>query len=340
MNHQRGFFDEQDRLEKLSQQGDPLEKLSATIDWEMFRPQLKRSFKKVPKGPGGRPPFDYVLMFKIMILQRLYNLSDAQMQYQILDRLSFQRFLGQGLYGSVPDEKTIWLFREVLTKQNMIEKLFDRFTRHLEAQGLITNKGSIIDASFVEVPRQRNSREENAKIKEGTIPGDWEEDPCKLRQKDTDARWTKKNDQTFYGYKDHVKVDTDSKLIKAYEVTDASVHDSQVLEPLMDTTDKDTELHADSAYRSAKIERSLKKRGVKSKIHEKANRNQPLTKSQIRSNRAKSRIRARVEHVFAQITNSMNGFCIRSIGLRRACGIVGLINLAYNIVRSVHLQGA
>ena len=222
----------------------------------------------------------------------------------------------------------------------MVEKLFDRFTRHLEERGLITNKGSIIDASFVEVPRQRNSREENAKIKEGTIPEDWEEDPCKLRQKDTDARWTKKNDQTFYGYKDHVKVDTDSKLIKAYEVTDASVHDSQVLEPLIDKTDKDTDLHADSAYRSAKIETTLKKRGVRSKIHEKANRNQPLTKAQIRNNRAKSRMRARVEHVFAQITNSMNGFCIRSIGLRRACGTVGLINLAYNIVRSVHLQGA
>jgi IS5 family transposase len=340
MNKQRSFFDEQDRLQKISLQGDPLEKLNAIIDWEMFRPQLKRCFKKEPKGPGGRPPFDYVLMFKILILQRLYNLSDAHMQYQLLDRLSFQRFLGQGLYASVPDEKTIWLFREVLTKQKAIEKLFDRFTSHLERQGLITNNGSIIDASFVEVPRQRNSREENTKIKEGIIPEEWNEDPSKLRQKDTDARWTKKNDETYYGYKDHVKVDTDSKLIKAYEVTDASVHDSQMLTPLIDKTDKDTDLHADSAYRSAKIEKTLAKRGVRSKIHEKANRNQPLTKTQMRSNRAKSRIRARVEHVFAHITNSMRGFRIRSIGMQRACGIVGLINLTYNIVRSVHLQGA
>jgi IS5 family transposase len=340
MNEQRGFFDEQDRLQKISLQGDPLEKLNAIIDWEMFRPQLKRCFKKEPKGPGGRSPFDYVLMFKILILQRLYNLSDAQMQYQLLDRLSFQRFLGQGLYASVPDEKTIWLFREVLTKKKAIEKLFDHFASHLERQGLITNNGSIIDASFVEVPRQRNSREENAKIKEGIIPEEWNEDPFKLRQKDTDARWTKKNDETYYGYKDHVKVDTDSKLIKAYEVTDASVHDSQVLAPLIDKRDKDTDLHADSAYRSAKIEKTLAKRGVRSKIHEKANRNQPLTKSQMRSNRAKSRIRARVEHVFAHITTSMRGFRIRSIGIQRACGIVGLINLTYNIVRSVHLQGA
>jgi IS5 family transposase len=340
VNKQRGFFDEQGRLEKLSKQGDPLEKLNAVINWEIFRNELERCFSKEPKGPGGRDPFDYVFMFKILILQRLYNLSDAQMQYQILDRLSFQRFLGQGLYGEVPDEKTIWLFRENLTKKGIIEKLFDCYKGELEKQGLITNHGSIIDASFVEVPRQRNSRDENATIKGGKIPEEWQEDPHKLRQKDVDARWTKKNDETYYGYKDHVKVDTDSKLIKAYEVTDASVHDSQVVGQLLDKTDAGTDLHADSAYRSAEIEQTLQERRVRSRIHEKAYRDQPLTNAQIRSNRAKSRIRARVEHVFAHITNSMNGFNIRSIGNSRARSIIGLINLAYNIVRSVQLQGA
>jgi transposase, IS5 family len=338
MNQQRGFFDEQDRLEMLSKQGDPLEQLNAIINWEIFRTQLKKCFKKEPKGPGGRPPFDYVLMFKILILQRLYNLSDAQMQYQILDRLSFQRFLSQGLNGIVPDEKTIWLFREVLTRRGMIEKLFDSFNAELEKQGFITNHGSIIDASFVEVPRQRNNRDENATIKEGKTPEEWLDDPAKLRQKDIDARWTKKNSDTFYGYKDHVKVDTDSKLIKTYEVTNASVHDSQVVEQLLDESDAGTELHADSAYRSSEIEQTLKERRVISRVHEKAYRNQPLTETQIRSNRTKSRIRARVEHVFGYITNSMKGFHIRSIGILRARSIIGLINLAYNIIRSVQLQ--
>jgi IS5 family transposase len=340
MNQQRGFFDEQERLQKLSIQGDPLEKLNAMMDWEIFRPLLRRCFKKEPKGPGGRPPYDYVVMFKILILQRLYNLSDAQMQFQILDRLSFQRFLGQGLYGTVPDEKTIWLFREVLSKRGVIEKLFALYRTHLEKLGLIENNGSIIDASFVEVPRQRNSREENQTIKEGKIPDDWKEKPAKLSQKDTEARWTKKNQQTYYGYKDHVKVDTQSKLITNYEVTDASVHDSQVLPTLIQRTDTDTELHADSAYRSEQIEETLQKRGVRSKIHEKANRNRPLTKTQLKRNRAKSRIRARVEHVFAHITSCMNGFRIRSIGMRRARSSIGLINLSYNIARSVYLQGA
>jgi IS5 family transposase len=239
----------------------------------------------------------------------------------------------------VPDEKTIWLFREVLSKGGMIEKLFALYRAHLEKLGLIENNGSIVDASFVEVPRQRNSREENQSIKEGNIPDGWKEDPAKLSQKDTEARWTKKNTQTFYGYKDHVKVDTHSKLITTYEVTDASVHDSQVLPSLLQKTDADTELHADSAYRSEQIEDTLQKRGVQSKIHEKGYRNQPLTKAQMRSNRAKSRIRARVEHVFAHITNCMNGFRIRSIGIKRARSNIGLINLTYNIVRSVYLQG-
>lgn len=339
MNGQRGFFDEQDRLELLRKQGDPLEKLNSLIHWEMFQPQLKKCFKKQTKGPGGRPAFDYVMMFKILILQRLYNLSDAQIQYQILDRLTFQRFLGKGLNDTVPDEKTIWLFREVLIKANMIEKLFERFKAALQKQGIISNQGSIVDASFVEVPKQRNSRDENATIKEGKIPEEWKEEPSKLSQKDTDARWTKKNEETFYGYKDHVKVDTKSKLIKTYAVTDASVHDSQVLIPLLDKDDAHSELYGDSAYRSAKIEKKLKKRKVISRIHEKAKRNHELTKVQQRSNRSKSRVRARVEHVFATITKSMHGFTIRSIGASRAKGNIGLINLTYNIVRYAYLQG-
>jgi transposase, IS5 family len=125
MNQQRGFFDEQNRLELISKQGDPLEKLNEMIPWEIFRHQLKKCFAKEAKGPGGRPAFDYLMMFKILILQRLYNLSDYQMQYQLLDRLSFQRFLNLGLQSTIPDEKTIWLFRETLTRHGAVEKLFN-----------------------------------------------------------------------------------------------------------------------------------------------------------------------------------------------------------------------
>jgi IS5 family transposase len=210
----------------------------------------------------------------------------------------------------------------------------------LEFKGLIAHTGSIIDASFVEVPRQRNSREENKQIKEGKTPEDWANEPNKARQKDTDARWTKKNDQTFFGYKDHVKVDKKSKLITAYEVTDASVHDSKVIVDLVDKSDAHHDLFADSAYTGDHIENVLNKGKIRNRIHEKGYRNRPLTKKQKERNRKKSAIRARIEHVFGHITNSMNGFCIRSIGMVRARAMVGLINLVYNMNRYMYLQRA
>jgi IS5 family transposase len=339
MNQQRGFYDEQDRLELISKQGDPLEKLNQLIPWEIFSKQLKKCFAKEPKGPGGRPAFDYLMMFKILILQRLYNLSDYQMQYQLLDRLSFQRFINLGLQSTIPDEKTIWLFRETLTRQGVIEKLFKRFKALLESKGVIANTGSIIDASFVEVPRQRNTREENKQIKEGKVPEEWKENPAKESQKDTDARWTKKNEQTFYGYKDHVKVDKVSKIITAYTVTDASVHDSQAVEDLVDNHDEHHELYADSAYVGPRIEKVLEKRSIRNRIHEKGYKNRPLTERQIADNRKKSSVRVRVEHVFGHITNSMKGFNIRTIGIVRSRAMIGMINLTYNLVRFVQLQG-
>lgn len=340
MNKQLGFFSESERLELLSRQGDPLERLNRAIEWEIFRAQLKKCFMKEPQGPGGRPPFDYIMMFKVLVLQRLYNLSDAQMQFQILDRLSFQRFLGMRLHSDVPDEKTIWLFRETLTKAGVIEAIFEKFKKHLEFKGMIAHSGSIIDASFVEVPRQRNSREENQQIKDGETPEEWEKDPNKSRQKDTDARWTKKNDQTFFGYKDHVKVDKKSKLITSYAITDASVHDSQVLGDLLDKTDAHHDIYADSAYTGDRNEKALKRRKIRNRIHERGYRNRPLTDQQKENNRKKSTIRVRIEHVFGQITNSMNGFYIRSIGIVRARSMIGLINLVYNMNRYEYLQRA
>ena len=339
-NNQRGFFDEEYRLEALSKQNDPLEKLSTMIPWNIFKKTLKSIFKKERKKTSGRPPYNYVMMFKILILQRLYNLSDNQMQFQIMDRLSFMRFLDLGLKDQIPDEKTIWLFRDVLTKSNKIEKLFNEFNATLYEEGLIAKSGNMIDASFIDAPKQRNSREENKKIKEGETPEDWKEKPNKLCQKDLDARWTKKNSETHFGYKNHVKVDKDSKLIKKYATTSASVHDSQALDDLVDENDGKQKLYADSAYSGQPIKDVLDELEIKDMIHEKGARNNPLTKKQKKKNKKKSKIRARVEHVFAFMEMSMNGMTIRSIGLKRANGIIGLMNIAYNMRRAIFLQKA
>ena len=183
-----GLFDEDFRLEKLTKLGDPLERLARGVDFELFRTFLEDNLHNEPKNDGGRKPYDYVLMFKILILQRYYNLSDDQAEFQICDRLSFMRFLKLTIADDVPDSKTIWNFRERLVDLDIVDKLFDLFKTKLEALGLIIHEGKIVDASFVEVPRQRNSREENKQIKDGEVPKEWGGSENKLEQKDIDRK--------------------------------------------------------------------------------------------------------------------------------------------------------
>jgi IS5 family transposase len=280
------------------------------------------------------------MMFKILILQKVYNISDDQTEYQINDRLSFQRFPGLSLSDKVPDAKRIWLFREELTGTGITDRIFRDFVRRLEEKGVITHSGSIVDATFVDVPKQRNSREENKAIKEGRAPEDWEgEEKKNMRaQKDTDARWAVKNKEVHYGYKDHIKADKKSKIITEYTVTSAEVHDSQEFGNLINPG-KDRCIYGDSAYAGEEIQRCIP-RGTGNRIHEKGYRNHPLSKSQQRSNRAKSRIRARVEHIFGTMTNSMGGIFIRTIGAVRAGMQTGLLNPAYNFKRYAYLMGA
>jgi IS5 family transposase len=334
----RGFFDEQFRLEKISKQNDPLVLLKELIPWEIFKDVLNDAFVRESKGIGGREPFDYLMMFKILILQRYYNLSDDQTEFQILDRLSFMRFLDLKLSDKVPDSKTIWLFRERLTNNDTIEVLFHLFKEQLKKLGYIGKEGKLVDASFVEVPRQRNTREENQQIKNGDIPEAWQGNEHKLSQKDTNARWTKKNNISFFGYKNHTKVDNKSKLIDTYMVTDASEHDSQLLYFLLEESDKGQNLHADSAYTGIDQEKIIKKAGMKNRVIEKGYKNKPLTSKQQARNKERSRTRARVEHVYGFIENSMKGSFIKSIGIFRAEAIIGLINLTYNLFRFIQLK--
>lgn len=331
--NQLSFFDLATRYQALSQSGDPLDALAFHVPWDAFRPTLEATLCRSKRKKGGRPPFDAVLMFKILVLQALYNLSDDQAEYQIRDRLSFMRFLGLDLDQRIPDAKTIWLFRETLTQAQIVETLFEQFEAYLAAHGLQPRGGQLIDASLVPVPKQRNSREENATIKAGECPSEWEGQPAKRCQKDTEARWTVKHGINHYGYKNHVNVDKKHKLIRHYTVTDAAVHDSQVLEDVLLPAEAGRDVWADSAYRSEAIETQLKTRKLRSKIHHKGARNKPLTTQQKTRNRGRSRIRARVEHVFGHQVTAMGGKLIRTIGIIRARAKIGLKNLVYNFQR-------
>ncbi len=268
---------------------------------------------------------------KILILQSLYNLSDEGLEFQILDRYSFSRFLGLHAASKVPDATTIWRFREDLIKAGVVDTLFSRFDAFLHEQGYRAQKGQFVDASIVKVPVQRNNREENKQIKNGQRPEGWSEH--KKRQKDTDARWTQKNNKSFFGYKNHISVDVKHKLIRRYEVTSANVHDSNIFDELLDPGNSSRDVWADSAYRSEDAIDRLKSNGYREHLQRKGSRNYKLTKWEQQGNRTRSRIRSRVEHIFGVQAQRAGNMILRGIGIIRAVNKIGLRNLAYNLDR-------
>jgi IS5 family transposase len=338
---QLGFFDADNRLDVLSAKGDPLEKIDVVMPWEDFRDDIEAAVltpDEEKKSRAGRKPTDVLVKFRMLVLQSLYNLSDEQTEYQVRDRLSFTRFLGLEIEDRIPDATTLWLFREALVKAGLIDKLFERFSRHLEAKGYIARGGQMVDATIVPVPRQRNSRSENEQVKAGETPADWQKKPSKNQQKDKQARWTKKHDKSFFGYKNHINADVTRKLIRAWDVTDASVHDSQKLDTLLNRNNTSQAVFADSAYHSAESEERLAAQGFTSRIQVRGHRNHPLSEAEQKVNRTKSRIRARVEHIFGAQETASGGRLVRTIGIARARLKIGMQNLAYNVRRLVTLE--
>lgn len=335
---QPGFFDLDERHATLDQFGDPLVPLKERIPWEAFRSIVTTIHEKPRKSKAGRKPLDPVLMFKVLILQSLYNVADEQIEYQIRDRLSFMRFLDLSLEDPVPDARTVWLYRQRLTERDLLEPLFEQFNGYLVDQGYQARKGQIVDASIVPVPRQRNTQDENAAIKDGEIPEGWDDQPSKRRQKDIDARWTKKHGKSHYGYKNHINVDRKHKLIRHFAVSDAAVHDSQMIDRVLDEHNSGADVWADSAYRSEETEQWLKQGNYQSQVHHKGKRGQPLSEAKQKVNQSRSRVRALVEHVFGYQENSMGGKFLRTIGIDRATTKIGLMNITYNMMRYIHLQ--
>jgi IS5 family transposase len=354
MRGQAGFWDIDERYVRLSEAGDPLEKLNAVVCWEVFGKPLAKALKRSDGAKGGRPAYDPVLMFKVMVLQALYSLSDDQAEFQIQDRLSFMRFLGLGLGDKVPDAKTIWLFREHLSQARAVENLFARFDRHLTKAGYLAMGGQIVDATIVAAPKQRNTDAEKAAIKAGKIPDEWKHKPAKLRQKDRDARWTVKFSKAkvdengkprqrdiavpAFGYKNHAAIDRRHGFIRGWKVTSASAYDGAQLRNVLDRQNTGSKVWADTAYRSKKNEVWLDRNGYVSDIHHKKPRGRAMSQTMARANGRRSKVRSFVEHVFARQKAQMKLF-IRTIGIARATTKIGMVNLAYNLMRYVWHQG-
>jgi len=307
-----------------------LDELEKFISFELFRDKLEELCHFSSKG---RPHYDVVQMFKVLMLQTLYNLSDEEMEFQLSDRLSFQRFVGIGYADNVPDARTIWKFRERLGEKGAKE-LFELFFTEMKKRGLKCSQGKLVDATFQEAPRQRNTPEENKIIKEtGKAPESWSEK--KKAHKDINATWTTKGKERHYGYKAHVMSDEGTKIIENYETTTASTHDSNVCAELIadETAAQTTELLADSGYFGEEISKKIRAKCVKPRIVKRRVRGQKkLTKWQERWNKAIAKRRCTIEHIFGAIKH-FGGDIVRSIGLTRCRIRHGLVFMLYNMKR-------
>jgi transposase, IS5 family len=347
---QPGLFGLSEHLDRLSEDGDPLEVLEATVDFEYFREWLVEGLGYGDGSKGGRPPFDPVSMFKALILQTQHNLSDKRTEFMIRDRLSWMRFLGFELGGPTPDENTIRHFRNRMIETGTLKRVMKAFDWQLRKKGYIPMSGQIVDASLVPAPKQRNTDGEKAAIKEGRTAAEiWPDHPAKAAQKDVDARWTLKiggkvryrPDGTplpqiatpVFGYKSHISIDRRFGFIRQAVITSAAAPDGRQLKRLI-AENSSSELWADSAYRSQKNEKMLEDRMITSRIHRRKPAGKPMPQATARANAKKSSVRAAVEHVFGH-QKVRFGLFIRTIGLARAEAKLTLANLAYNFDRLI-----
>lgn len=369
----QGSFPFPPSLDELGDKGSRLSRILRELNPEQYRPQLERAVeryltddaqakieKKLKAQPAlfdqdapersvnsvhlyhrtsraGRPPVDVVRMFRTVFLGRILNIGDKALSGEIASNVIYAAFVGVPQLTHIPHQ-TIWRYRQIFTRSKLLELIAQKHIMALDQEGLVQHESRIVDASFVEALKQRNTREENARIKAGRGEPLWKNFPKKKCQKDIEAAWTKKRDKTHYGYKIHALVDANSKLMIHCNTTPANVHDSQALGDLLSEEDAGMTLYADSAYVGKSLDELIKSYGMTPKVGQKGYRNKPLTEDLQAVNRAYSKVRCRIEHVFGFIKTALNGSSVRTIGKARAESCQWLTMLCYNVFRAVQLR--
>jgi transposase, IS5 family len=300
------LFAAEERETKLDKLGDVLQVLEKHVDFAALAAAIDKAAPRASRDRGGRPPFPTEIMVRTLLLQQLYNLSDERLEFQLLDRLSFQRFVGLRHSSQISDRTTFWTFRERLLAAGASETIFEAANRELDKHGYLARGGQIIDASIVPAPKQRLPKEQKALIKDQAMPIDWS--PAKRRQKDIDATRAKKHGKSYFGYKLSANADKRYKLIRKIKVSTAS-----------------------------ECETRLKATSLRVYIQRKAAKGKPLSDCQKGRNTRIAKTRARVEHVFASL-EQMGGKGLRCIGLDRATLRLNFKAAAYNLRRLCRLK--
>jgi IS5 family transposase len=304
-------------VKAYSKSGGFLEDILQTFEWAAFA-SLLANIHSETKGAPGYPP---LMMFKIMLLQQWYNLSDPAAEEAVRDRLSFRRFCGVPLDQETPDHSSIWRFRQTIDKLGLAEKLLAEVNRQLDARGLIVKRGTLVDATIIAANVKRPPYEEG-----------------QVNPRDPDASFTKKNDETYFGYKAHIAVDEESDLIRAAEMTSADLHDSQRGEAMIQGDE--AAYYADKAYDSKALREKLAALGIDDKIAYKAKRNKPLVAWQKWFNTTASSVRCGVERANATMKNWYGMTRVRYLGLARNNCHLQFVACAMNMKRALVLLAA
>jgi IS5 family transposase len=294
-----------------------LDRLHGLVKWYRFEKVLAG----LRDGGAGRPDYPALLMFKVLLLQSLYGLSDMEMEEALADRLSFRRFAGLALTDQVPDHSTICRFRNLLVEQGMLEKLFAELDKQLDKAGLILRRGTMLDATVIETEAARPGTPETSS--------------------DPDARFTRRQGRggSSFGYKAHVAVDQGSGLIRAVVTTPANVNDTVPADLLIQGDE--AAVIADAAYHTHARQAALQEQGIKPRLMRRPNKNHPVLPPRLQLyNRLIARQRWAVETTFATLKRRMGLATIRYRGLARAAGQVMLASIAFNMRRWAALSTA
>lgn len=315
--------------------GGRLERLSGLVKWYRFEKLLARVREETSLG---RPGYPSLVMFKALLLQSLYGLSDKELEEALLDRLSFKRFVGLALDAQVPDHSTLCRYRNRLIEAGLLERLFGELDRQLDAAGLILRRGTMLDATVIETNAARPPKGGNGDLDAAAFDDEMETSCETLRPSDPDARFTRRKGTagSSYGYKAHVGVDQGSGLIRKVITTPANVNDTVVADDLICGDER--AVLADSAYHTHARERLLKQRGIKPRLMRRANKHQRALPLRLaRLNHLIARRRAAVETTFATLKRRMGLSVIRYRGLVKAKAQVLIAAMTFNMCRWVTL---
>jgi IS5 family transposase len=291
-----------------------LKKIDDQIDWQPFQKLLEPLYHPT-LGRRSHPP---VMMFKALLLQQWYNLSDPRLEEAICDRLSFQRFLGLSFKDPVPDETRICRFRNLLAQAGLGERLFAVLEEQLQAKGLIVRRGSLIDATLIKAQSHPTPKGES--------------------NPDPEADWTRRGKDGHFGYKVHLSVDQGSDLIRHLALTPASASESHLFEEMV--KGDEGAVFADGAYAKDARKAALRSRGVFCGIINRPWRYRPISDKQKRRNKFFSRVRRAVERIIGTLKRHYRMERCRYLGRLRNLNHFWLKGMCYNLKKMLVLQGA